>query len=49
MDKDMRRERAGQVDVSKRMQSRQREVRGLLRQAEDRILLRLRLGGGYNR
>lgn len=49
MDKDMRRERPGQVDVEEGVQPRQREVRGLLRKIEDRVLPRPRLGRGHDR
>lgn len=46
---DMRGERPDQINVQERVQPRQREVRGLLRAAEDRVLLRMRLGRGLNR
>ena len=49
VDKDMRGEWAGQVHVKKGLQPRQRQVRGLLRQAEDRVLLRVQLVRDRNR
>ena len=49
MDKDMRGERPGQADAGEGMQPRQREVRGLLRKIEDRVLPRLRLGRDCSR
>lgn len=45
----MRRGRPGQIDAGEGMQPRQREVRGLLRKIEDRVLPRLRLGRGHDR
>lgn len=49
VDKDMRGERSGEVDVEEGLQPRQLEVRGLLREAEDRVLPRTRLEQGHNR